>query len=202
MTASLLWAWLAFCFVTSIAPGPNTLMLMNSGISFGLRRTLPFTSGVSLGFTLMLVLMGFCLVAVYALLPGMLVTVKYLGTIYVAYLALKLLRVQPMVPIAPGSLSEQPVTFQQAAAFQWIRPLTWLTALMGVATYINPDHQLRAVVLMALVFMLVSLAASSCWVLFGTAMHRALCEPWIVSVHKWVMAGLLFASLFPALWAA
>ncbi len=200
MPASLLWAWLAFCFVTSITPGPNTLMLMSSGTSFGMRRTLPFTSGVALGFTLMLVAAGCCLAALYALLPSMLVAIKYLGVIYVAYLVLKLLRVQPMVPITPGSLTERPVTFQQAAGFQWIRPVVWLTALMAVAAYISPDHHLRAVVLMALAFMAVSLAASSCWVLFGTALNRALCDPWIVSIFKWVMAGLLVASLFPALW--
>ena len=38
-----------FAFVTSVTPGPNNMMLLASGVNFGVKRTLPHWLGVSLG---------------------------------------------------------------------------------------------------------------------------------------------------------
>ena len=48
MTAELLLAFIAFAFVTSVTPGPNNMMLLASGVNFGLRRSLPHMFGISL----------------------------------------------------------------------------------------------------------------------------------------------------------
>jgi threonine/homoserine/homoserine lactone efflux protein len=41
-----------FALVGSITPGPNNILLMRSGASFGLRRTVGHILGIQLGFTL------------------------------------------------------------------------------------------------------------------------------------------------------
>ncbi|MEQ9573605.1 MAG: LysE family translocator, partial [Nitratireductor sp.] len=41
MTADVFFALLVFAFVSSITPGPNTLMLLASGVNFGFWRTVP-----------------------------------------------------------------------------------------------------------------------------------------------------------------
>jgi len=38
-----------FAFVTSVTPGPNNMMLLASGVNFGVKRSLPHWLGVSLG---------------------------------------------------------------------------------------------------------------------------------------------------------
>ncbi|MBC7156417.1 MAG: hypothetical protein H5U20_02755 [Rhodobacteraceae bacterium] len=58
MSAEVFAALVAFAFVSSITPGPNNAMLMASGANFGLRRTLPHLSGVVLGFTAMVLVLG------------------------------------------------------------------------------------------------------------------------------------------------
>ena len=50
MTTELLLAFIAFAFVTSVTPGPNNMMLLASGVNFGLRRSLPHMFGISLGY--------------------------------------------------------------------------------------------------------------------------------------------------------
>jgi threonine/homoserine/homoserine lactone efflux protein len=49
----LLIALALFCLVTLFTPGPNNLMLMTSGLNFGVRRGVPHLLGVVLGFSLM-----------------------------------------------------------------------------------------------------------------------------------------------------
>ena len=41
MTSELLLAFVLFAFVTSVTPGPNNMMLLASGVNFGVRRSLP-----------------------------------------------------------------------------------------------------------------------------------------------------------------
>ena len=48
----LLAALSVFCLVTLFTPGPNNLMLMTSGLNFGVRRGVPHMLGVVLGFSL------------------------------------------------------------------------------------------------------------------------------------------------------
>ena len=51
-----LWLSMAvFAFVTSITPGPNNMMLLASGVNFGVRVTLPHLLGISCGHFIMLI---------------------------------------------------------------------------------------------------------------------------------------------------
>lgn len=58
MTPELLLAFVLFAFVTSVTPGPNNMMLLASGVNFGLRRSVPHMLGVSLGFMLLVLAVG------------------------------------------------------------------------------------------------------------------------------------------------
>ena len=58
MNYELLTGLIIFALVSTITPGPNTLMLMASGANFGFRRSSPHVFGVALGFTLMVFLVG------------------------------------------------------------------------------------------------------------------------------------------------
>ena len=194
MTASLLWALVIFCFVSSITPGPNNLMLMTSGVNFGVRRTLPHMFGIALGFTLMVVLVGLGLAGLFARIPSLLVAMKWVGAAYMVYLAAKLAMA---APLKPGGTVGDPMTFLQAAAFQWINPKAWIMALTGVATYTDPGDYTRTVLVVALVFGIVNLPCISCWALFGTALRHALQRPGVLRAFNWTMGALLIASLYP-----
>ena len=57
MTTQQRAALVGFAFVSSITPGPNNMMLTASGANFGM-RTLPHMLGVTVGFSLMIALVG------------------------------------------------------------------------------------------------------------------------------------------------
>jgi hypothetical protein len=39
MSLELIFAFVLFAFVTSVTPGPNNMMLLASGVNFGVRRS-------------------------------------------------------------------------------------------------------------------------------------------------------------------
>ena len=90
MPFELLLALFVFAFVASITPGPNNLMLMASGTNFGLKRTLPHMAGVTVGFTLMIVLVGLGLAQIFDAFPVTLLVLKGVSAAYLLYLAWKI----------------------------------------------------------------------------------------------------------------
>ncbi len=196
MTYDILMALIAFAFVSSITPGPNNLMLMASGANFGFRRTIPHMLGISLGFTFMVLLVGAGLVQVFDRYPISHTVLKVLSVLYLLYLAWKIAHAAP----AKGAdAAGTPMTFLQAAAFQWVNPKAWAMALTATAAY-APDQTINAILLVALVFGAINLPSVSTWTVLGQQMARILTNPHRLLAFNWTMAALLVASLYPVLW--
>jgi threonine/homoserine/homoserine lactone efflux protein len=79
-----------FAFVTSVTPGPNNMMLLASGVNFGIRRTIPHMLGIAAGFTAMLLLVGLGLGAIVTAVPAVLVVLKVASAAYMLWLAWRL----------------------------------------------------------------------------------------------------------------
>ena len=197
MTYELFTALLGFAFVSSITPGPNNLMLMASGANFGLLRTVPHMLGVALGFMLMIVLVGVGLVQLFDLYPVSHMILKVFSVVYLVYLAVKIATATPKAPDAPET-GGVPMTFLQAAAFQWVNPKAWTMALTAI-TFYAPSQTLAAVGLVAVIFGLVNLPSVSSWTILGQQMRRFLTNTARLRAFNIIMALLLIATLYPIL---
>lgn len=195
MNIEILTALATFAFVSSITPGPNNLMLMASGANFGFRRTIPHMLGIGLGFTVMVVVVGTGLVQVFDSYPISYSIMKIGSVLYLVYLAFKIANA---VPIKKGESTGSPMTFFQAAGFQWINPKAWAMALTAVTVY-APDTSVLAIVVAALVFGAINLPSVSTWTLLGQQMARVLTNPTRMRIFNRTMATLLIASLYPVL---
>ena len=196
MTLELIIAFAGYCLVSSITPGPNNLMLMASGANFGFLKTIPHMLGVSLGFVLMVFLVGIGLAQIFDIYPIAHAFLKVGSVGYLLYLAWKIANAAPID--AKGS-SGTPMTFLQAAAFQWVNPKAWTMAVTAVTVY-SPDTNLPTIVAVAAIFGVVNLPSVSLWTLMGQQMARILTNPTRLRLFNWTMAALLIASLYPVLW--
>lgn len=195
MTFELLPALAAFAFVSSITPGPNNLMLMASGANFGFGRTLPHMLGVAIGFSLMVALVGLGLAQIFVAYPIAETILTVLSLLYLLHLAYK---IATAAPAEQGARAGTPMTFAQAAAFQWVNPKGWSMALTAVTLY-TADAGVAAVLLTAAVFGAVNLPCVSLWVIMGQQVARFLRSPRRLRAFNWGMAGLLILSLYPVL---
>ena len=193
MSFDLIPALAAFAFVSSITPGPNNLMLLASGANFGFQRTIPHMLGIGLGFVVMVLLVGAGLVQVFDTYPISHQILKIGSVLYLLYLAY---RIATAAPAKAGQAKGKPMTFLQAAAFQWVNPKAWSMALTAVTVY-TPDTTLAAIALVAAVFGAINLPAVSSWTLLGQQMARVLTNRARLAAFNWTMAALLIASLYP-----
>ncbi len=191
----LLWALLVFVVVTLITPGPNNAMLMTTGLNFGFRRGQPHLWGVALGFALMVLLVGLGLGAVFQAYPAIYTALKYAGAAYLLYLAWQIATSGPVEE--SGEASGRPISFLQAAAFQWFNPKGWVMAVGAVSAYAAVAVFPYNVLLMAFLFGSLGILSSGTWLGFGSVLKCLLTSPRAVRAVNITMALLLAASLWP-----
>ncbi|MFQ0812928.1 lysine transporter LysE [Brucella anthropi] len=198
MSVEIFLALLVFAFVSSVTPGPNNLMLLASGVNFGFRRTIPHMLGIGVGFFVLLLAVGFGLGAAIETVPSFYTALKFAGGAYMLYLAWKI-AMSRSIGEAKQRDKAEPMTFLQAAAFQWVNPKAWVMAITGIATYASHDNYYVAVLLVSAAFAIVNLPSVSVWAGFGTLLRNWLSDPVRLKWFNFIMALLLVLSLWPML---
>ena len=189
-------ALLVYSFVTSVTPGPNNLMLLASGVNFGIVRTIPHILGIGSGFMTLLLAVGFGLGAVLTAFPVLHLALKVAGGAYLLYLAY---RTAMSRSLKDGEAKARPMTFLEAAAFQWVNPKAWVMALTSMALYTNPERPFLSVVIISLVFGVLNIPTVAIWAGFGTALRGFLSDPARLKWFNIAMGLLLAATLWPML---
>jgi threonine/homoserine/homoserine lactone efflux protein len=199
ITTKLLFGLAGFAFVSSITPGPNNLMLMTSGINFGFRRTIPHMAGVGIGFTLMIVLIGLGIAELLKAVPGAFTVIRAASVAYLMFLAWKLAKSQPSAADGAGAAPPRPITFLQAALFQWVNPKAWAMALTAVSAYTSRSNPVASVLVVAVVFGLINLPCVSSWTIMGVKLRALLADPGKLRLFNIGAALILVATLYPML---
>lgn len=196
---SFYWAVLLFAFSTTITPGPNNIMIMTSSLNYGVYRSVPHYLGICLGFPLMVAAIGFGLGVIFMQHPMIHQVIKYVGVGYLLWLAWKIANADPQTT----SDQQKPLSFFQAALFQWVNVKAWVMAIGAVAAYtaIGSDIAM-SVAFIVLAFTLSSFSCVGIWLLFGAILQRVLKRQKQVVFFNRVMALLLVLSIFPMVFEA
>ncbi|MEL6504347.1 MAG: LysE family translocator [Pseudomonadota bacterium] len=196
MSLTTFTALLVFSFVSSATPGPNNIMLFASGVNFGLRRTWPHACGISIGFGVLLACIGFGLGYVLQSAPILFTAIKIGGGLYMLYLAW---RIANAGPIQSGERTARPMTFMEAALFQWVNPKAWVMGLVAMATYTAEGNYALNVLIVVFAFCVINFPSVTLWAGFGTAMREFLRDPRKLRIFNIAMALSLIISLWPML---
>ena len=195
MSHSLLIAFVIFAVVMFFTPGPNNIMLLSSGLTYGFRRTVPHIAGITIGFAFMVGAVGVGLGAVFIAYPVLQTILKYLGVAYLIYLAAMIAMAEPSAPDRDNSRG--PMTFWGAAIFQWVNAKGWVMVIGTITAYAAiASFPWNIAIQVALSLVLGALSCTA-WALFGTALRPVLTSHAAVRAFNIVMALLLLASLYP-----
>jgi threonine/homoserine/homoserine lactone efflux protein len=186
-----------FALSAGITPGPNNIMLMSSGMNFGIKRSLPHVAGVCIGFTLMVILVGLGFSVIFERFPILHEVIKVLGLVYLLYLSWLIANA------APSELDNEkskPFSFIQAALFQWINPKAWVMATGAISAFTSLNSDIHwQVLLIASFFFIAAIISSTSWLVFGKSLKRLLKNIKQQKIFNISMALLLVASMVPVM---
>ncbi|KAE8759943.1 LysE family translocator [Paraburkholderia madseniana] len=180
----------AFALASSISPGPVNVVALSAGAQHGFAASMRHVTGATVGFTLLLLLIGLGLHELLAHFPNLIDIVKWAGVGFLLYMAYKL-------AVDDGKLGADKPTrgpsFAYGAAMQWLNPKAWLASLAGMGAY-AADGDGRLVWQFTVVYFVVCYLSIASWAYAGTFLRRYLQEPKRVRFFNRVMAVLLAAS--------
>jgi len=187
---SLYLSMAAFALAASISPGPVNLVSLSAGARYGLRVAMRHVAGATLGFTLLLVLIGLGLHQLLVLLPWLTAAIQWAGVAFLLYLAWRLAVDNGALHSAEGRVV---ASFTGGALMQWLNPKAWLAAIAGMGAF-AADGDAGRVWQFAAIYCVVCYLSLACWAIAGSCLQPYLQVPQRVRVFNRVLAGLLVAS--------
>ncbi len=179
---------LAFTLSMSITPGPNNLMLTASGLNFGYLRTIPHILGIMFGFASLITAVALGLGAVFMQWPALHLSLKVVGAVYLLWLAWGIARAGQTKNTDTGA---KPLTFLQAASFQYLNPKAWTMAITGIATFSQPGELYASSALaVVLAFAIVVYPCCTFWALVGVKVRQYMNTPWVLKGFNYTLAAL------------
>jgi threonine/homoserine/homoserine lactone efflux protein len=186
-----------FAISSSVTPGPNNITVMASGANFGIRKSIPVFLGICIGFAVMLLLVGIGFGQVFEKISVLHVLVKFLGTLYLLYLAFL---IATTTEISTSSTQVKPLTFINGALFQWLNGKAWVVATGAIAAFttVGADFYTQNFMI-ALTFLIVSFPCVGIWLFFGSTLKRILKSNQQRRMFNYSMAALLVISVIPVI---
>ncbi|CAI8807770.1 LysE family translocator [Pseudomonas sp. NPDC087626] len=187
---SLIMSMAAFALAASITPGPVNIVALSSGAQYGFRASQRHVLGATLGFVLLLVLMGLGLHELLKLWPGLTRVVQLAGVAFLLFMACKLATDDGRLGTAAAA---QAPTLFYGALMQWLNPKAWLACVAGMGAFVA-DGDTRLVWQFAAVYLVVCYLSVACWAYAGTFLRQYLSNAGGLRLFNRVMALLLAVS--------
>ena len=195
MSQSLFVAFVVFGAVMAFTPGPNNIMVLSSGLTYGFRRSLPHIAGIAIGVSFMVASVGLGLGAIFIAYPVLQTILKYVGIAYLIYLAVV---IAMSGSVTPGQDNRRgPMTFWGAAMFQWVNVKGWVMVIGTITAYAGIASFPWNIVIQVVLSLVLGVVSTSTWTLSGSSLRPLMTSRRVVRSFNIVMAVLLLASLYP-----
>lgn len=184
-------AMCVFALVLSSSPGPVNLIILSIGMNHRARAALPFIAGATVGFTLLLLLIGLGLERLVRQAGYLLQILNYAGLTYILYLGLK-------IAMSGGKLKVKETSipgFLHGFILNWVNPKAWGACLAGIAAFNVAQDREKLLVFVSLYFVICFFGISS-WAVLGQGIHRVLISERSMRVFNVVVGvGLMLVSV-------
>ncbi len=176
ITMSLIIAMSIFSLSMSISPGPVNFIALASGVNYGFWRSFPFVSGATIGFILLLFLIGIGMGSLSSGYSQLLGYLSYVGCTFIFYMGVKVFSMDA-APIQ-GSKRKKIPSFIQGFSMQWLNPKAWMACLAGSSAF-NVYESKETLLLFISVYFAICYLGISCWSLLGDKMSI-----WLNTQHR------------------
>ncbi|MHC5225980.1 LysE family translocator [Ignatzschineria sp. LJL83] len=142
-----------FSIAMSITPGPVNTVILSIGINYGLKNSLPYTTGATFGLLVLLLLIGFGLQDIFLLYPFLLQVLAILGSLFICYIAFKIMSSTAQISIKDKESLAVP-SFKDGLFMQWLNPKAWLACISGVTMFSSLESHSTLIIFISVYFVM------------------------------------------------
>ena len=193
MNTEFVFLWLATLLPIVISPGPANILYAASGSSFGVKGTVPFWLATNITSVFQTLAVGFGLNFLISTYPQIADMMKYMGIIFLLYLAFKFFKMS-------NTLKETlaPLTFKDGVVVEILNIKYLLIPTIMFSQFYHPETGgYKQILILTFALVSLTLTTSMVWILGGKSLAL-----FVSSKNTQRVQGLLFGSLLcvTALW--
>jgi len=170
----------------SISPGPVNMISLSTGVNHGVKRAMPFIIGATLGFCLLLLLIGLGVGGLINKMPLLLTFLCFIGSGYICFIGFNIAVSKPNVSVKESNLP----SFKQGFLLQWLNPKAWVACLVGTSAF-NLSESVGQLLLFVSVYFFFCYLSISAWAVIGDKLRQMLTNTKMLKVFNRLMGGLL-----------
>jgi threonine/homoserine/homoserine lactone efflux protein len=189
MESSVLIAMFVFSFAMSITPGPVNMVILSSGVNYGVKRTIPYISGATIGFILLLLSIGLGLYQLIQAYPHFLNCLAMVGSLYIAYMGYKIATSKPEISVKEELIPK----FQDGFFLQWVNPKAWIACISGASIFLKADSYGQFLIFSGIYF-LICYGSLSLWAIIGQQLAGLLKNSLRLKLFNLTMATMLIGT--------
>lgn len=186
---TLLLAMFSFSLVMSITPGPVNMIILSSGISYGVKKTIPYVSGATMGFTLLLLFIGFGFSQFINAYPFFLTYLAIVGSLYIIYMGYKIASSKPALEVSKKDAPK----FYQGILLQWINPKAWIACVSGASIFSSAESY-DPFLTFTIIYFIVCFISLSIWAVLGDKVSYLLKDHFRLRLFNFTLGLLLMIT--------
>lgn len=171
MLFSVVASYLPYALVTAFTPGPNNIVALHAVSQNGWRKGRNVLFGMTAGFLCVMVLCALFCSALAAFVPSVAGILKYVGAVYILWLAIHVARSKP------EAQEGKPMSFWKGFLLQFMNVKIILYAITMYTGYVIPvTSGLGALLIHSVCFTVIGAAGFVTWAAVGGALQRFLAK--------------------------
>lgn len=181
---------ITYIIITTFTPGPNNISSATAGVQLGLKKSLPYLFGIAVGFFIVMLLAGYLNFFLHAKYSTIAVYIKWIGFLYMLWLAASLFLKNGKKKTAINSFS-----FIPGVLLQLVNPKVILYGITIFAVFSNTlAINSLAVLVGAVCLSCVGFLAVLTWCGVGSILTKFLDNRRNLLIFNIVLAALLLYS--------
>lgn len=189
-TTPLLLSMFLYSLGMSITPGPVNMVILSSGINHGMKKTIPYVSGATIGFTLLLLFVGFGFLQVINAYPFLLKYLAYIGSAFIIYVGYKVTASTAKIEMNKERARPK---FYEGFLLQWLNPKSWIACASGAAIFSSSESHIQFLTFVSIYF-LVCYSSLALWAVLGDKMSLLLKNGTRLRLFNILMGSLLILT--------
>lgn len=179
----------SFSLVMSITPGPVNMIILSSGISYGVRRTIPYVTGATVGFTLLLLIIGFGFSQFINAYPFFLTYLAIVGSLYIIYMGYKIASSKPKLEVSKKNAPK----FYEGILLQWINPKAWIACISGASIFSSAESY-NQFLKFTIIYFIVCYISLGFWAILGDKVSYLIKNHFRLRLFNFAMGILLMIT--------
>jgi len=189
VTYQIFISFLVYTTITAFTPGPNNILALSATSNFGIKKSKHLLLGICLGFFCVMLLCGIFSFALASILPKVTNVMKYVGAIYIIWLAWHVLKSKPSYSNETSGNS----SFLSGFLLQFVNVKIILYGITALGSFVFPFYSSSYIILGFIVLLsIIGSMGTLSWAFMGSIFRATFNKHY--KILNIVMALLLLQS--------